>query len=160
MRNYLLKLFIYITFFISLILEILFIKCHNFMFHISWTLLIIICWIFIIPAEINIITSFIFGFIIDLFTDSLLGVRSLLFSIVILFILNKHKFIINLNIINKTILIFTTFSVINIIYYYLNGYFLQIKCLNFILQNLINSVLYCVIYFCMKKIKYKYINYF
>ncbi|QJC37147.1 rod shape-determining protein MreD [Enterobacteriaceae endosymbiont of Donacia thalassina] len=158
MKNYFLRLFIYLTFIISLFLQTLFIKNNNIILHIPWLTLILIYWIIKYPYIINIITSFLIGLIIDFFTNYILGIHSLLLCILTYFLLYNYKSIINLNIIFKLLFIIYTSFIINIIIYYIND--INFHYRELFLQGILNSFIWIVIYYSMDKFYYKCQKYF
>ncbi|QJC36326.1 rod shape-determining protein MreD [Enterobacteriaceae endosymbiont of Donacia simplex] len=158
MKNYFLKLFIYITFIISLFLQILFIKNNNIILHISWLILILIYWIITYPYIINVSSSFFIGLMIDFFTNYILGIHSLLLCILTYFISYNYRFIINLHIINKLLFIIYVTFIINSIIYYIND--INFNYLELLLQSILNSFIWVIIYFYIEKIYYKCQKYF
>ncbi|QJC35511.1 rod shape-determining protein MreD [Enterobacteriaceae endosymbiont of Donacia sparganii] len=158
MKNYFLRLFIYITFIISLFLQIIFTKNSNIILHISWLILVLIYWIISYPYIINIITSFCIGLMIDFFTNYILGVHSLLLCIITYFLSYNYKLITNFNIICKSLLIIFILFTINIVVYYINN--INYSYLNLFYQTILNSCIWIIIYFFMDKIYYKCKNYF
>ncbi|QJC34336.1 rod shape-determining protein MreD [Enterobacteriaceae endosymbiont of Donacia crassipes] len=153
MKNYFFKLFIYTTFMISLFLQIFFTKNSNIILHIQWLILILIYWILYHPYNINIITSFFVGLIIDFFTNYILGVHSLLLCIITYFLLYKRKIIINLNLIYKFLFITCILFLINFIVYNINS--INYNYVKLLLQSILNSFIWVIIYFYFKKIYYK-----
>ncbi|QJC36738.1 rod shape-determining protein MreD [Enterobacteriaceae endosymbiont of Donacia vulgaris] len=158
MKNYFLKLFIYITFIISLFLQILFIKNNNVILHTSWLILILIYWIITHPYLINVNTSFFIGLVIDFFTNYILGVHSLLLCVLTYFISYNYKFIINLHIINKLLFIIYVTFIINSIIYCINN--VNYNYLQLLLQSILNSFIWLIIYFYIERIYDKYQKYF
>ncbi|QJC35107.1 rod shape-determining protein MreD [Enterobacteriaceae endosymbiont of Donacia proxima] len=157
MKNYLFKLFIYITFIISLFLQIIFSKNNNIILHIQWLTLILICWLICNPYNINIITSFFIGLVIDFFTNYVLGLHSLLLCIITYFLLYNYKIIINLNLICKLLFITSIFFLINLTIYNINN--VSFNYVKLLLQSILNSFIWIIIYLYFKKVYFKYKNY-
>ncbi|QJC34739.1 rod shape-determining protein MreD [Enterobacteriaceae endosymbiont of Donacia piscatrix] len=157
MKNYLFKLLIYITFIISLFLQIIFSKSNNIILHIQWLTSILICWIIFYPYDINVITSFFIGLIIDFFTNYVLGLHSLLLCIVTYFLLYNNKTISCLNLIYKLLLITCIFFLINLTIYNINN--INFNYIKLLLQSILNSCIWVIIFFYFKKIYFKYKNY-
>ncbi|QJC33922.1 rod shape-determining protein MreD [Enterobacteriaceae endosymbiont of Donacia cinerea] len=158
MKNYFLKLFIYITFIISLFLQMLFIQNNHIILHISWLILTLIYWIIKYPYIINIITSFFIGLVIDFFLNYILGVHSLLLCILTYLISYNYQLIINLHIINKFFFIIYVTFIINGIIYYINN--INYNYLELLLQSILNSCIWLIIYFYIEKIYHKCQKYF
>ncbi|AKC60456.1 rod shape-determining protein MreD [Blochmannia endosymbiont of Camponotus (Colobopsis) obliquus] len=121
-------LFIYYSFFISLIFQTIPWPLQLYSLKPSWMKLILIYWITIDHKKINIGTSFLLGLITDLILGSTLGIHSLVFSMLAYFIvfylqplhnliIYKQIFIIMLlSLITKTIIIIIDMLINNILF--------------------------------------------
>ncbi|QJC32303.1 rod shape-determining protein MreD [Enterobacteriaceae endosymbiont of Donacia dentata] len=152
MKNHFLKLYIYLTLIISLFLQIILTKNSNIIFHISFLLLTLIYWLLEYPYIINITTGFFLGLTIDLFTNNILGIYSLMLSVLTYFLLSNYKLIINFNIIYKMLFITCILYIINMIIYSLNS--VEFNYCNLFLQSIFNGLIWVIIYFCFKKINF------
>ncbi|QJC31896.1 rod shape-determining protein MreD [Enterobacteriaceae endosymbiont of Donacia versicolorea] len=157
MKNHFLKLYIYLTLIISLFLQIIFTNNSNIILHISFLLLTLIYWLLEYPYIINITTGFFLGLTIDLFTNNILGIYSLVLSILIYFLSSNYKLIINFNIIYKMLFIICILYIIHMIIYFLNS--VEFNYWNLFLQSIFNSLIWIIIYFCFKKISFMYKNF-
>ncbi|MBK4775719.1 rod shape-determining protein MreD [Candidatus Pantoea edessiphila] len=97
--------FIYLSFVVAFLLQIMpwphiiYILCP------SWFLLFLIYWILALPHSINVSGSFLLGTVMDITSGSKLGIGSLIFSVIAYCITLNFQLIRSLNLIKQTFLV-------------------------------------------------------
>ncbi|URJ23513.1 rod shape-determining protein MreD [Blochmannia endosymbiont of Camponotus sp. C-003] len=83
---------VYSSFIIAIILQIIPFCLRTWNIHPSWTMILLIRWITILPNQVNIGTGFTLGLVIDIILGSTLGIHSLSLSILAYLVIRNIYF--------------------------------------------------------------------
>lgn len=144
---------IYCSFCVAMLLQT--ILCFSKVWNIypSWVLMILIYWVTILPHKINIGTGFFLGLILDIASDSIIGIHALSLSTIVYLVIHKIHFfksvsawiqsflIIFISFINQSIILLTMYLFIHITY-----------SLKILWNCILDGSIWPIIIFCMHKI--------
>lgn len=83
--------FIFLTFFLSLALDILPLPGWVIWLRPAWTLLVLIYWLLALPNFIGLFAAFILGLLLDLLNGAILGEHAAAFVIIAFFVIKFHR---------------------------------------------------------------------
>lgn len=96
---------IWLTLFFGLLLQIVPWSSSIYMIKPHWLMLMLIYWLLALPHRVGMVTSFLVGLVLDLFSGTVLGVHAFIFSVIAYLALFKFQLVRNLALWQQSLII-------------------------------------------------------
>lgn len=116
---------IWLTLFIGLFIQIIPFPAEFWMFKPHWLLLFLLYWVIALPKRVSIISAFVAGLLLDLFSGMTLGLHSFIYIFIVYFIALKAHSIRNYALWQQLIVIFICSLFYDILLYAFQAVFLK-----------------------------------